>query len=56
MINLVMIMLHIFALLFFIPALLVTHDPDDVPAGGRVIEISEFSEFSKFSIGEVRRA
>ncbi len=39
-----------------IPALLVTHDPDDVAAGGRVIEISEFSEFSKFSIGEVRRA
>ena len=36
-----------------IPALLVTHDPDDVPAGGRVIEISEFS---KFSIGEVRDA
>ena len=39
-----------------IPALLVTHDPDDVPAGGRVIEISEFSEFNERSIGEVRGA
>ena len=39
-----------------IPALLVTHDPDDVPAGGRVIEISEFSEFNERSIGEVRDA
>lgn len=26
-----------------IPALLVTHDPDDVPAGGTVIEISAFN-------------
>lgn len=27
-----------------IPALLVTHDPADVPPGGRVIDISEFSD------------